>query len=120
MEGAVNIRASSNETSRTLALALEDRQTLNERRYLDDKHQRELDREEKQKDREAAREFARESNIVLASVISRIIPGASSSSSETAITRHGKKCVELQYHPEVGSEPFPLLVTLTTLQGLLR
>ena len=53
------LRSSSFEANDTMAIAVDDRQVLNERRFEDDRWQRALDREEKHKDREEARERTR-------------------------------------------------------------
>ena len=114
------LRSSSFEANDTMAIAVDNRQVLNERRFEDDRWQRALDREEKHKDREEARERTRESNLLFAGVLSRLIPGSSNGNVDSDASRvAANRQVDIQYYPETGSEPFPLTVTITTLQVLL-
>jgi len=70
---ASQARSSSNDVSVTMSNQSEDRQFFRERKYEEDMRQRELDRMEKQKDRDAARE----SSLLMAGVLSRLVHGVS-------------------------------------------
>ena len=80
--------------------------------------QRELDRSEKQKDRDAARE----SSLLMAGVLSRLVQGVDSSVGSSTTSKKTSEDVVFQYKPDAEgvSEPFPLAVTLTSLSDLLR
>ena len=80
--------------------------------------QRDLDRSEKQKDREAARE----SSLLMAGVLSRLVQGVDSSVGSSTTSKKTSENIVFQYQPdeEGVSEPFPLAVTLTSLSDLLR
>ena len=77
--------------------------------------QRELDHEVRVTESRAAREVTQQNNMLVARVLSRLLPGGGA---------HGipekKKDVEVQFEPDEGSEPFPWILSLTTLQALLR
>ena len=77
--------------------------------------QRELDRELRVTESRAAREVTQQNNLLVAGVLSRLLPGG-----EAHDIPKKKKDVEVQYEPNEGSEPFPTILSLTTLQELLR
>ena len=117
------------------AESVEERQLFRERRMEMECRQRELDREAKEREHEHARllkeadreakekekekdrQLARENGILFASAIARIVPGLGASG---CAEKTPKKNLNFQYIPEEGSEPFPLLVSLTSLPSLLR
>ena len=116
------IRSAAGELNSVYAESVEDRQVFRERRMEMEARQRELDREAKEADREVKerekekdRQLARENGILFASAIARILPGASG-----CAEKKSKKNLNFQFIPEEGSEPFPLLVSLTSLPSLLR
>ena len=83
MKTEILFRTAAHEVSSTLATTTEDRQWYKERKMEEDRRQRELDREaakeEKQRDREEKqrdREDRMQANLLMAGVISRILPGA--------------------------------------------
>lgn len=117
------------------AESVEERQLFRERRMEMECRQRELDREAKERELEHARllkevareakekenekdrQLARENGILFATAIARIVPGLGASGCDA---KTHQKNLNLQYIPEEGSEPFPLLVSLTSLPSLLR
>jgi hypothetical protein len=51
----------------------------------------------------------------MATVIAKIFPANSGIVEKTKL-----KNIEVQYKPETGSEPFPLMASLSTLSALIR
>ena len=65
--------------------------------------------------------------MLVAGVLSRLLPGSTDlsgvqKSEESQKSEEGEKQknVEVQFKPEEGSEPFPLILSLTSLPALLR
>ena len=129
------IRSAAGELNSVYAEGVEERQLFRERRMEMECRQRELDREAKERELEHARllkevareakekenekdrQLARENGILFATAIARIVPGLGASGYDA---KTHQKNLNLQYIPEEGSEPFPLLVSLTSLPSLLR
>ena len=132
MKTEILFRTAAHEVSSTLATTTEDRQWYKERKMEEDRRQRELDREaakeEKRRDREEKqrdREDRMQANLLMAGVMSRILPGAAENTpghggNPQGMSGNLKRQVEVQYHPEEGSQPFPVVLTLSTLSVLLR
>ena len=120
--GLINLRSGSSDANSTLAMESENRQYYRERRMEEDRRQREeerrqreIERNETREDKEKDREDRKQSQMLMAGVFSRLIPGGS-----TDLGQLNNKNIELQYEPDSGSEPFPKIVTLSTLSALLR
>jgi len=80
----------------------------------EDRRQRELDREANKEEKQKDREDRMQANLLVASVMSRILPGTSE------LVRTPKlRNVQVQFLPEEGSQPYPLMVTLASLPTLL-
>ena len=77
--------------------------------------QRELDREAAKEEKQQDREDRMQSNLLLAGVLSRILPGSSE-----LVSMPRPRRIKIQYEPDDGSQPLPMMFTLTTLSSLLR
>ena len=88
---------------------------LREKKMEEEVRQRELDRELRVTESRAAREVTQQNNLLVAGVLSRLLPGGGA---HDVIEK--KKDVEVQFEPNEGSQPFPMILSLTTLEALLR
>ena len=87
------------------------------RQREEERRQREIERNETREDKDKDREDRKQSQMLMAGVFSRLIPGGST---PTDLGQRNNKDIKLQYKPDNGSEPFPMIVTLSTLSALLR
>ena len=118
---------SNHEVSSTLASSSEERLFLRERKFEEDRAQRQLDREAASEEKQKDREERLQSQLLVAGVLSRLLPGSTNLTGVDKLEESQKsdegakhKNVEVQFKPEEGSEPFPLIISLTSLPALLR
>ena len=121
------LRSANHEVSSALASSSEERLLFRERKFEEDRTQRQLDREAAREEKQKDRDERLHSQMLVAGFLSRLIPGSTemsgfhkSEESQKSDKSDKSRNVEVQFKPEEGSEPFPLILSLTTLPVLLR
>lgn len=108
------VQSSAESFVSTYANNAADRQAFRERQFEEDLRQKELDREERSRNREAADQRA----LLMAGCISRIVTAGSAQVNQVQLPAIRR--VQIQFYPEEGPCPLPLAVNLNTKVELIR